>query len=487
MNKELFPLNNYIQFKLLSISFLSILMCLDTVAQEQLWSLPSPHVTGGELIATDEQGNIYLTAYFEKEIELNDQTLFEGNGRYLFIKYKSNQEICWFLQLKHPIEDLQVQQNHIFLFGHFKGQFEIDDQILKGDEYYQAFVTKLTSYGQLLWAKQLRGGGDVLAKEMTIDPEGNAYICGNFEETAKIGDTTLYKNRKKNIYIAKYDSLGKFCWARQASGGQTAFTGVHVWGVSWDITGHLLVMGNIAGQGVFGKTKISSSKEVFAGEGYVFNSDIFLARYDPQGNLKWVKNIAQNAEAQDMLCTDNGSIYLTGYFEGNRNPYNVEEGGYANFDGKRLKAALNSRNQILESMFIAKYSPLGNLIWVKRTFSSQNNRGISIASDKKNKYVYIAGYFAENLNIHQKDTILADDFGRNTEVFLSFFQGNGKYLSLEKAGGFENDYIMDSCVDHQGRWLLTGRFKNTIKSGSSKLKSNTDKYNAFILMIKLLE
>ena len=82
-------------------------------------------------------------------------------------------------------------------------------------------------------------------------------------------------------------------------------------------------MGNIAGQGVFGKTKISSSKEVFAGEGYVFNSDIFLARYDPQGNLKWVKNIAQNAEAQDMLCTDNGSIYLTGYFEGNRNPYNV--------------------------------------------------------------------------------------------------------------------------------------------------------------------
>ena len=135
-------------------------------------------------------------------------------------------------------------------------------------------------------------------------------------------------------------------------------------------------------------------------------------------------------------------------------------------------------------MFIAKYSPLGNLIWVKRSFSSQNNRGISIASDKKNKYVYIAGYFAEKLNIHQEDTVLADDLERNAEVFLSFFQGNGKYLSLEKAGGSENDYIMDSCVDHQGRWLLTGRFKNTIKAGSSKLKSNTNKYNAFILMVE---
>ena len=200
MNKELFPLNNYIQFKLLSIGFLSILMCCKAAAQVQLWALPSPHVTGGELIATDEQGNIYLTAYFEKELELNDQTLFEGNGRYLFIKYKTNQEVCWFLQLKHPIEDLQVQQNHILLFGHFKDQFEIADLILKGNEFYQAFVTKLTSDGQLLWTKQLSGEGDVLAKEITTDPKGNAYICGNFEETAKIGDTTLYKNRKK-IFI----------------------------------------------------------------------------------------------------------------------------------------------------------------------------------------------------------------------------------------------------------------------------------------------
>ena len=454
------------------------------MAQAQSWALESPHITGGELIATDQQGNIYLTAYFEQVFELNGQTLLERNGRYLLIKYTPNMDVCWFYQLSHAIEDLQVQQNHIFLFGHFKNRFTWAEQTLQGGEYYQAFVTKLTLDGHLLWMKQLKGQGDVLAKETTTDPKGNLYVCGNFEETVEFEDTTLYKVRKKNIYVVKYDSSGKYCWSKQASGGLTAFTGVHVWGLSWDITGHLLLMGNIAGKGIFGEKSISSSKEIFAGEGIVYNSDIFLAKYSHSGELKWVKNIAQNAEAQDMLCTDNGSIYVTGYFEGNQNPYNLNELGYANFDGKKLKSGYNKANQAIENMFIAKYSPLGNLIWIRRTQSTRHNRGISIASDPKNKYVYVAGYFYESLNINNTDTIYAENKGKNADVFLSYFQGNGKFLSLEKVGGANNDYISSSCIDHQGRWLITGRFKKTMQIRNVKLNMLKDKYNAFVCRIE---
>ncbi|MDX2305433.1 MAG: hypothetical protein NW226_21660 [Microscillaceae bacterium] len=478
MNKELYQLPKHLTSRFLYVFiFLSCFFSvLKSRAQEMFWAIQSPNITGGELIATDQEGNMYLTAYFEKELQIGNQILKEESGRFFLVKFTPDQKVLWVLQMECPMEDLQIQGETIYLFGHFKNQFRIAGEEVFGNEYYTAFIAQLNPEGQLIWHKTLSGKGDVLAKEMTLDSLGNVFICGNFEETVVLGDTILHKIRKKNIYLAKYKPDGEFGWASQATGGLTAFTGIHVWGLTWDSTGHLLLMGNLSGEAFFGKTGIVSSHEVFAGEGAVYNSDIFLARYTLDGQLIWVKNIAQNAEAQDMICSDNGSIYLTGYFSEN------STSTLANFDGKKLKTA---QNQAVEQVFVAKYSPLGNLIWLKRGTSPFNNRGISIATDQKNKYVYITGYFYKNLSVTGSDDLFSEHQGLNSDIFLLCFQANGKFIFLEKAAGVENDHVSDSWVDTQENWLLTGRFKKELIFRHTQLHLEHDKSNAFVLKIHL--
>ncbi|MEL6132154.1 MAG: hypothetical protein AAFR59_02180, partial [Bacteroidota bacterium] len=107
---------------------------------------------------------------------------------------------------------------------------------------------------------------------------------------------------------------------------------------------------------------------------------LFLARYNPKGELLWVQTFAMDNLLGDMgnsLQTDeNGNVYLCG-------PFRV----IANFRSKILRASLKGENY-----FLAKFEASGKLKWAQRLATARTRQRTG------SFYVDPAGYSYLSLN-----------------------------------------------------------------------------------------
>ena len=78
-----------------------------------------------------------------------------------------------------------------------------------------------------------------------------------------------------DIFVAKYDPNGKCLWVNQAGGTLNDYGR----GISVDNNGNIYVTGDFINTVAFGSIQLISY-------GY---EDIFLAKYDSNGNCQWVK------------------------------------------------------------------------------------------------------------------------------------------------------------------------------------------------------
>lgn len=95
------------------------------------------------------------------------------------------------------------------------------------------YVSKLSSTGAFIWAKQLGGIGTEQPFSLTLDAFGNVYTSGtfggmvDFDPSASIYSFT--SNGFSNIYISKLNSSGDFVWAEKPDGSYSGFgRGIHV-------------------------------------------------------------------------------------------------------------------------------------------------------------------------------------------------------------------------------------------------------------------
>ncbi len=136
-------------------------------------------------------------------------------------------------------------------------------------------------------------------------------------------------------------------WAKEANSAQNE----KAWDVSWDPSS-----GNIYTAGTF-NGNLNSAYGLSLSSSYG-QSDGFLAKYDPQGNVLWALKIGgSNVEEIKSVAADpSGNVYVAGYFRGicdfdpSANTYTLSPSGGAGFqDG-----------------FLAKYDGLGNFLWAAK-------------------------------------------------------------------------------------------------------------------------
>ena len=77
-------------------------------------------------------------------------------------------------------------------------------------------------------------------------------------------------------------------------------------------------------------------------------TDAFLAKYDTEGHLLWVRGAGGEAEdgANDVITDKMGNVYICGYFSG--------------------PVYFNELPVIGGGQFIAKYNSSGEVLWVKQ-------------------------------------------------------------------------------------------------------------------------
>ena len=76
-----------------------------------------------------------------------------------------------------------------------------------------------------------------------------------------------------DVFIVKYDASGNMLWAKGAGGGSNE----EGYSLSTDVSGNIYLSGYFTQPSNFGTIKLTSAGQ----------ADLFLAKYDPSGNVLW--------------------------------------------------------------------------------------------------------------------------------------------------------------------------------------------------------
>jgi hypothetical protein len=81
-----------------------------------------------------------------------------------------------------------------------------------------AFAMKLDSGGSISWVTQLGGTGFDMGQAVAVLPDQSSVVVGEFSGTASFGAVELTSNGAKDAYVARIDSSGNVLWAMNAGG-----------------------------------------------------------------------------------------------------------------------------------------------------------------------------------------------------------------------------------------------------------------------------
>lgn len=257
--------------------------------------------------------------------------------------------------------------------------------------------------------------------------------------------------------IVKYDRAGELVWARSV-GGLTSTDVPH--GVDTDAEGNIYVTGYF---GAAGQTARSADFDPGPGEALlrsVGGFDAFVAKYRPNGDFVWVRQIAAENDttedrAWDIVVADDGTCVVSGAFSGT----------------VRLDASMTIvGGETGISHFVVCYEPDGSVRWARSIPAAITN-------------LFTEGYTAVDLTPDEKEivfvgnfrgTIKTDDFDLaargQTDIFLSRLSiTSGDVIWHRSIGGTAVDIVSPGAmrVDSKGRFALTGRLSGPCDIGTA--------------------
>lgn len=226
-------------------------------------------------------------------------------------------------------------------------------------------------------------------------------------------------------------------WAIQA-GGTGSDQG---YDISADSSGNIYVSGWFSGTAGFGTDSLTS---------YGLQ-DIFIACYQTDGSLKWVKQAG--SEGNDLsagIVTDAaGNSFITGWFSDT-----------ADFDGYKVV----SRGSF--DMFVAKYNASGIMQWVKHGGGAGDDYGNRIALTGDGG-ACIGGSFRGTFHLGGNQLTSLG----NRDILLAGFSADGEVNWVKSAGGTGEDRAYGIFQDAGGDYFITGFFSGTATFGDTELTS----------------
>jgi Beta-propeller repeat len=204
------------------------------------------------------------------------------------------------------------------------------------------FVTKLDPLGNVVWKTRYTGSPTTdFGNAVALDHAGNVYVAG-----ATFGDSA---GGKDTAFLAKLDSAaGNILWIRQFGGTDAADIGAAAYGVGVDALGNAYVGGTVT---------------VFISELFGQQLDVFLAKYDPDGNQGWIQQFGTpDAEAVASVAVDAaGHAWISGSTAGSL-PGHTNLGPGA------------------QDAFLAKFDSAGTLLWTQQygTSASESGGGVTV-------------------------------------------------------------------------------------------------------------
>lgn len=310
----------------------------------------------------------------------------------------------------------------------------------------------LNSFAQtcFVWGRQYGTEKEEYVMGHVIDQKGNVYVSG---WTA--GDIAGKNAGMNDGFITKYDSTGNVVWSKQ-------FGSVGDENITWSAIDH---SGNIY---------ITGSTTSDLGGKNAGKEDVFLAKYNSEGKLEWIKQTGSDStDVANGVCTDkNGYIYLTGQTLGK-----IGKASYGNSDA-----------------FLIKLDASGNMLFKVQAGTPLNDFGMAVTADENNG-IYICGStmgamasvnkgifdaFVSQFN-DKGDLVRSFQFGtEGVEMALQILTDDKQniYVAGTTTGDMEGKQAGDgdsflSAFNAQGENLWTRQFGTVMHDGVRGITCNT--------------
>ncbi|MCP5559795.1 MAG: hypothetical protein H7A55_18760 [Verrucomicrobiaceae bacterium] len=294
-----------------------------------------------------------------------------------------------------------------------------------------------------------------------------------------------------------------FDWVTMGGGAKNDKTRA----VTVDREGNVLLAGELTGDGVCGDQKASGGGGM----------DFFIAKLDPTGRCLWMHTLGGSGidRGYGVVTDAVGNAYVTGHFQST--------------DAKVGDQMLPNAGDY--DVFVAKYSPTGEQLWVRTAGGAGYDYGHGIALDRKGdvivagavageaafgnqtvgakgaRCIFCAKYSADGdlkwargtegriggsahgvgvdaaNNIYIGGNVsgvgsfggLAIDAGKTTSALLLKVSSEGKGEWFRSIPGTPSALSHEISVDAEGRTWLVGMFKGTMTAGADTFSTTGDK------------
>jgi len=389
-------------------------------------------------IAVLDDGSFYVTGFFDGDAtfgpgEINE-TLVRGIG-FFIARYDPAGRLEW-VRNSEPDADCKgydirvLPDDSVVVTGTFWnsvtfGRDESTETILTSKGWSDIFIARYNSDGTLAWAKSAGGTDEDHGTGISVLDNGSMIITGHYEETATFGEkeaaqASVTSFGSEEIFIARYSPKGNLEWARSAGGSDTDIAK----GIAVFPDGSFVITGSFTNVAIFGMDDAAETHLATQGDHYC--SNLFIARYNPDGTLVWAKSAQGENDSQGngLAASQDGSTLVTGYF-GEGTVFGPEESG---------EITLKPADDL--DIFVARYNSDGTLAWVKSAGGDYDEAGNAIVLLSDDSFI-VTGYFLANATFGTGEAnetmLLAPAFV--TDIFVAGYNPDGTLTWARNAGG----------------------------------------------------
>ena len=314
-----------------------------------LWSRVSggPQIDRAYAVATDAQGNSYVTGHFQGESAEFDGHVVHGRGDYdvFVVSYDKDGRFRWVRTAGGKGYDYGHgvavdSRGDVIVAGAVVGEATFGDVVVPNEPGAHIFTAKYHANGELVWVKVATGKATGSAHGVVVDGRDHIYIGGLSAGVGAFGAQPLSSLKGTSALVAKLDRDGQVLWLKQHLGEPSCL--FHE--IACDAQGRVWASGMFKGKAVIGTDTYATTSAK--------DSDALLCHYDADGKLLWSR-VGQGPGIDYGLgiATDGaGNAFLTGEFS-----------EVFSLGGKSLRSRGST------DVYVAKFDATGALLWLTQS------------------------------------------------------------------------------------------------------------------------